>query len=163
MSDAFQSLDSDWRFTYLNPRAEAILERRREDLLGKNVWEEFPDLVGSRFDGECHRAVREQVPVRFAESAGRTGRTIEVRAHPVPDGLAIYFTDVTEERLREARLRQTQRLETIGRVTAGVAHDFNNLLAAVGGFARLGQVAAVDARTTDYFDQIDAASQKAVG
>jgi len=111
---------------------------------------------------EYRRALREQVPVRFEETYEPLGRTLEVRAYPVPDGLAIYFSDVTTERLHQERLRQAQRLEAIGRVTAGVAHDFNNLLAAVCGFAKLGQAASVDKKTASYFDQIDSAGEKAV-
>jgi signal transduction histidine kinase len=162
MSDAFQTLDSEWRFTYLNPQCEAILDRRREDLLGKSVWDEFPEAVGTRFYDEYHRAVREQVPVRFEEAYEPLGRTLQIRAYPVSAGLAVYFTDVTQERLRDTRLRQTERLEMLGRLTAGVAHDFNNLLAAIGGFANLGKANSVDEKLTEYFDQIDSASQKAV-
>ena len=162
MSDAFFTLDSEWRFTYLNPQAEAILERRREDLLGKNMWEEFPEGVGSGFYDEYQRALREQVPVRFEEHYEPLGRTLEIRAYPVTAGLAVYFTDVTDDRRRDERLRQAQRLEAIGRVTAGVAHDFNNLLAAVRGFASLGQAASVDEKTKRYFDQIDSASEKGI-
>ncbi len=161
MSDAFQVFDSEWRFTYLNPQCEAILDRRREDLVGRCVWDEFPEALGTRFHDEYHRAVREQVPVRFEETYDPLGRTLEVRAYPIASGLAVYFTDVTEERLRDARSRQTERLEMLGRLTAGVSHDFNNLLAAIGGFANLGQAESVDERLTNYFDQIDAASKKA--
>lgn len=162
MSDAFQTLDSEWRFTYLNPQCEPILDRRRDDLLGKNIWDEFPKAVGTRFYDEYHRAVREQTPVRFEEVYEPLGRTLQVRAYPTTTGLAVYYIDVTEERLREARSRQTERLEMLGQLTAGIAHDFNNLLAAIGGFAQLGQAAAVDETITAYFDQIDAASEKAV-
>ena len=161
MSDAFFTLDSESRFTYLNPKAEAFLDRRRDDLFGHNMWEEFPESVDSRFYEQCQRALRDQVPVRFEDAWQPNGRTLEVRAYPVPGGLAVYFTDVTDERLRDERLRQAQRLEAIGRVTAGVAHDFNNILAAVRGFANLGQRAAVDAKTKAYFDEIDSASRRA--
>jgi signal transduction histidine kinase len=162
MSDAFFTLDSDWQFTYLNPQSELILQRRREDLIGRNVWEEFPEVVGSLFEDEFRRAVGEQEPARFEEDHVPPGRTLEVRAYPVTEGLAVYFTDVTNERLRDARLRQTQRLEALGQLTAGVTHDFNNLLMAVGGFAQLGQAGAVDEATTGYFDQIESASQTGV-
>jgi PAS domain S-box-containing protein len=162
MSDAFFTLDSEWRFTYLNPQTEVILERRREDLVGKDLWEAFPEAVGSRFADEYRRALREQVPVRFEETYEPLGRTLEVRAYPVPHGLAVYFSDVTTERLHDERLRQAQRLEAIGRVTAGVAHDFSNLLAAVCGFAKLGQAACVDEEAARYFNEIDSAGQRAV-
>ena len=100
--------------------------------------------------------------MHFEETYGPLGQTFEARAYPVTDGMAVYFTDVTEQRAREARLRQAQRLESIGRVTASVAHDFNNLLTAIGGFACLGQHIAVDGPTRTCFDQIASASERAV-
>ena len=161
MSDAFFTLDKEWRFTYLNPQTEAILQRSRADLIGKNMWEEFPEGVGTRPGDEYRRALREQVPVRFEEDYGSLGRRLEIRVHPIPNGLAVYFSDVTTARRQEEHHRESQRLEAIGRVTAQVAHDFNNLLAAVRGFAQLGQAAAVDEKTTRFFDQIDDAGHRA--
>ena len=161
MSDAFFTLDEEWRFTYLNPQTEAILERPRADLVGKNMWEELPEAVGTHTEDEYRRALGEQVPVRFEEHYGHLGRTLNIRVHPIPDGLAVYFSDVTAARRQEDRLRESQRLEAIGRVTAEVAHDFNNLLAAVRGYAQLGRTAAGDEQTTRYFDQIDEAGQRA--
>ena len=162
MSDAFFTLDPEGRFTYLNPQSETFLKRRREDLVGMVVSEAFPEVVGSRFADEFRRALRERVPVRFEEAYEPLDRTLEVRAYPVTDGLAVYFTDVTDERLRDERRRQAQRLEAIGRVTAGVAHDFNNILTGIGGFAGLGRAAAVDETSRTYFDQIASGSQRAV-
>jgi PAS domain S-box-containing protein len=160
MSDAFFTLDHAWRFTYVNPQTEVILERRRDDLIGRSVWEEFPATAGSVFDEELRQATERQVPARFEEHFERLDRTLEVRGYPVSDGLAVYFTDVTTERLREARLRQTERLEMLGQLTAGVAHDFNNVISAVGGFAQLGRTNSADETTVNYFDQIHAASER---
>jgi len=161
MSDAFFTLDEEWRFTYLNPQTEAILQRSRADLIGKNMWEEFPEGVGTRPDDEYRRALREQMPVRFEEHYEPLGRTLEIRVHPIPNGLAVYFSDVTTVRRQEERLRESQRLEAIGRVTAQVAHDFNNLLAAVRGFAELGRAAAIDEKTTHFFNEINNAGTRA--
>jgi PAS domain S-box-containing protein len=162
MSDAFFTLDADWRFTYLNPQTEGILDRSREDLLGQNMWEEFPELAGTGFEAAYRRAHEEQVTVRFEADYEPLRRTLEIRVYPVLDGLAVYFSDVTSERRRDAEQRQTQRLEVLGRVTAGVAHDFNNLLTAIGGFARLGQLKSdTDGKDAYYFEQIIAASETA--
>jgi PAS domain S-box-containing protein len=162
MSDAFVTVDSDWRFTYLNAQSEAILDRRREDLLGKNMWDEFPEGVGSRFYDEYHRAVRDQVTVQVEELFVPLGRVLEVNAYPVSNGLALYFRDVTAQRLLEAEVAQTQRLESLGRLAAGVAHDFNNLLTAIKGYASLGDAASHNPeKTKRYFAAIDAASQTA--
>lgn len=67
ITEAFFTLDREWRFSYLNSEAERVLDRSREDLLGKYVWEEFPDAVGSMFYEKYHRAMTEQVRVEFEE------------------------------------------------------------------------------------------------
>ena len=161
MSDAFLSLDKGWHFTYLNPQAEVIAERDRRDLVGKNLWEEYPELVGSTFDIEYRRAVREQVPVRFEALVEQLDRRLEIRAYPVAEGLAVYFSDVTEQRQRDDRLHQTERLEMLGQITAGIVHDFTNLLAASGGFAAMGEADAPDEKIAGYFHAITTANKKA--
>src|SRR3712207_1193294 len=71
ITEEFYALDREWRFTYVNERALYFLQRitgqelAREELLGKNLWESFPELVGSEVDHTCHEAMREQKPVHF--------------------------------------------------------------------------------------------------
>jgi PAS domain-containing protein len=105
--------DRDQLVTTRASLGRMILERPREDLVGKNLWEELPTAVGSLFDAELRRVLGEQVPARFEEDYEPIGRTLEVRAYPVSEGLAVYYTDVTNERLRDARLRQPERLLTM--------------------------------------------------
>jgi PAS domain S-box-containing protein len=105
ISDAFYFLDNDWRFAFLNGRAEALLRRGRRDLLGKNVWEEFPEAVGSTFQKQFERAVAEGQPVRFQEFYPPLEAWVEMNAYPTSEGLAVYFHDITKNRVRDEQLR----------------------------------------------------------
>jgi PAS domain S-box-containing protein len=106
ITDGFFSLDRAWRFAYLNREAERLLGTRREALLGHEIWKEFPSLVQSPFYAAYQYAVREQTPVSFeTRSVVRPDRWLEVKANPTPEGLAVYFHDVTPRYLAQERLR----------------------------------------------------------
>lgn len=104
ITDAFFTLDSDWRFTYLNEEAQRLLGRRREELLGRSVWEEFPATVDSEFETEYRRAVREHRPVEFDAFYEPLETWFEVRAYPSDEGLAVYFHDITDRKEAEEEI-----------------------------------------------------------
>src|SRR3954453_11154211 len=105
ITDAFYALDRDWRFTYVNPQAELLLRQSRDELLGKVVWEEFPESVGSAFDRTYHEALATGRAVTLEEYYPPLGTWFEVRAYPSADGLSVYVRDVTERRRAEEALR----------------------------------------------------------
>ncbi|MBD3883653.1 PAS domain S-box protein [Phormidium tenue FACHB-886] len=113
ITDAFVAFDRDWRYTYINRAAAAILHRTPADLLGKHVWNEvFPELVGGIAYREMHRAVAEQVPVSWDEFGESIQCWLEVNAYPSAAGVAVYFRDVTERKQAEAeRERLLRELE----------------------------------------------------
>ncbi len=144
MTDAFFALNHQWEFTYLNCQAEHLLRRSRAELLGKNVWAEFPEAVRLKFFEQYQRAVAEQVSVVFEEFYPPLEKWFEVQAYPSEDGLSVYFRDVTErKRAEEAlhqserQLRQAQKMEAVGQLAGGIAHDFNNLLTGIIGRSEL--------------------------
>ncbi len=108
VTDAFYAVDREWRFTYLNAHAETVLRRTRDDLLGKNLWKEFPQAVGSPFQEHFQQAVTEQRSVFFEEYYPPLDLWAEVRAYPSPSGLSVYFTDAGPRRRREEELRQAE-------------------------------------------------------
>jgi PAS domain S-box-containing protein len=105
MSDALFAVDRDWRFVYVNPRAEALLQRHQSDLLGKELWAEFPDALGSVFEERYRRAAAGQQAVTFEAYFPPLAVWVEVRAYPSEDGLAVFFQDITTRRELEAAAR----------------------------------------------------------
>ncbi|HEX7117537.1 MAG TPA: PAS domain S-box protein [Longimicrobiales bacterium] len=109
ITDGFLAFDRDWRVTYVNARGEEFLGRARDELLGANYWDAFPELVGSRFYVEYYRAVADRVPVRFeAESRVNPGQVLEVHAYPSEDGLSVYFQNITERKRAVEALRASE-------------------------------------------------------
>ncbi len=104
ISDAFFALDKEWNFTYLNNQSSILLERPVDELLGKNVWTEFPEAVGSLFEEEYQIAVETKQTRKFQAFYPPLGKWFDVSAYPIPEGLAVYFRDVTGEREDQEQL-----------------------------------------------------------
>jgi diguanylate cyclase (GGDEF)-like protein/PAS domain S-box-containing protein len=126
ITDAFYTLDHEWRFTYLNREAERLFQRPRAELLGKGLWDEFTALKGKIGYFEFHRAVRENCTVVFENYYAPYDTLFEVRAYPSEEGLTVYFRDVTEARKTEESLRiSEERFRTIARSTTDVVWDWD--------------------------------------
>jgi PAS domain S-box-containing protein len=108
ITDAFYALDTEWRFTYVNREAERLLQRPRGELLGRRIWDEFPEAMASAFNAMFNRAVAERRTVEFEECYPPLDGWFEVRAYPSSAGLAVYFRDVSRRRAAEAALRESE-------------------------------------------------------
>ncbi|MEG4535052.1 ATP-binding protein [Microcoleus sp. D2_18a_D3] len=107
IGEAFFALDETWRFTYVNQFAEKMLDRIRGDLIGKNLWEEYPGLIGSEFERIYWSAIRDRVAGSVTAFYPDHDRWYEVRSYPAAHGITIYFKNVTDQIQAEAALRQT--------------------------------------------------------
>lgn len=130
MTDAFYTVDRDWNFTYINKEYEKVQQRDRAGLLGRNVWELFPYGKERRYFKEYDHALREQVSVHFEEYNPFNGMWVSASAYPIKSGLAIYFRDITDEKLMREKLAQEgQNLRAIINNTRdliwSVDRDFN--------------------------------------
>jgi len=123
MPAGFYSLDRDWRFTHVNAEAERLLGRSREDLLGKVLWDDWPAANNSEFEENYRTAVRTGLPVSFdAYYPAPLDGWYELRAWPTPDGLSVYFLEVTERRqVQQQAERAAERLALLARVSAELA------------------------------------------
>jgi two-component system, cell cycle sensor histidine kinase and response regulator CckA len=141
-TDGFFSLNEQWNFTYLNPEAERLLARKRHELLGKELWAEFPELLGSRFETNYRLVLSEQQPVEF-EASDRAGKIwFEMHAYPSGSGISVFFRDVTERKRTEEERLTTSKLDSLGTMAGGIAHDLNNILTVISGNIGLAQIEA---------------------
>ncbi|MGI8812106.1 MAG: PAS domain S-box protein [Pyrinomonadaceae bacterium] len=113
ISDAFYILDPDWKFTYINRQAELLLERETAELIGKTVWNEFPEAVESAFFHQFHRATSEHVTVTFEEYYQPLQSWFEVRAYPSTDGLSVYFRNISDRKQIEASRLERSRIDAL--------------------------------------------------
>lgn len=109
ITDAFFALDREWRFTYLNPQAEIVLDREPGDALGKNIWEEYPGLQGSEFEKAYRAAMDEHISSTVTAYYPDHGRWYEVHAFPASNGITVYFRNITDRVQSEDNLRRIQR------------------------------------------------------
>jgi PAS domain S-box-containing protein len=104
----FIFLDRDWRIRDANDAAMAVIGRPRGQLIGESYWECFPEAVGSEFEAAYRRAVQEQRVETVVALSKAYGRWFQVNAYPTPEGLSLFFRDVTERREQENALRESE-------------------------------------------------------
>lgn len=128
----------DYRFVEINPAFET--QTGLKNARGRLIRELIPDNEAHWFELYGQVALTGQ-PAHLVNEVKGLGRWYEVSAYrvggPGSRKVAVLFNDITESRQAEERLRQAQKLESLGLLAGGVAHDFNNLLVGVIGNASL--------------------------
>ena len=147
VQDAIFIVDTEWRITYVNPRFEELLRVDAADVVGQELWEGFPAALGGGFEHAYRRAVDTGHPQTVVEYFHPTGSWYEARAFPGPEGLVVYFSDVTERVEHQERLeriaaiertnadRYRQLDETKTAFLTAVSHELRTPLAVVSGLA----------------------------
>ncbi|MEH2460289.1 PAS domain S-box protein [Nostoc sp.] len=111
MSDAFITLDRDWRIIYQNGEAERINGKRRTQVIGKSHWEEWPLLLGTNLERQYRRALAEQIPVHFEHHyyfPSKCDVWLEIHAYPCEDGLDIFFRDISKRKQAEKAVQASE-------------------------------------------------------
>ncbi|MBU7586368.1 MAG: PAS domain S-box protein [Nostoc sp. TH1S01] len=109
VTDAFVALDRNWCYTYVNQRAGQIFNRHPEDLIGKNIWEEFPEAVEQNLYQIYHQALAEQQIIEMEEFYLPWGLWFENRIYPTQEGLSIFFQDITRRKSAELALENSEK------------------------------------------------------
>ena len=126
VTDAYLSIDTQWRFTYMNPQAERLLNFTIDDIGGKTIWEVYPGLIGSPFETAYRNTVKNRVPQSVTSYYPDHDRWYEVHSYPSATGISVYFRDVTTARRAEIALRGTEeRFRLAADAVNGIIYEWD--------------------------------------
>ena len=176
IGDGVITTDIDGFVTRMNPVAETLTGWSSEDALGNALQDVFPvfdtrkttqpvDPVEKIMNAEKAAGLTSHVILRRRD--GREFRIADSGA-PIRDtdgdiiGTVLVFRDITEQFIEDERRRQSQKMESVGRLAGGIAHDFNNLLGGILGYAQLlEEFADVDETVGEYAENIAVTAERA--
>ena len=99
IQDGFVALNHYWHFIYVNKRAAEYVEVDSDDLMGQNIWERFPELIGTIYEKKFRRAMDEH-EIQYFEALGifMTDQFFDFSVYPSVDGISIYWRNITEHK-----------------------------------------------------------------
>ena len=104
ITDGFYTMDRDWRITHVNAQMLSMVSRRREDVIGRVLWDEFPSMFGTSFEEGYRRAMNGGAEVTIEAFFGPWSRWISAKAFPSEGGLVVQVRDVSAERAARRHL-----------------------------------------------------------
>jgi len=107
IQEGFYSVDRNWHITYVNRRAAENLGYSPEDLIGKNIWEEFPKLLGTEHEARTRRAMESREVQRYEIRGVLTDKWYKISIYPSDKGISIYWQDITERKQAEDALQKS--------------------------------------------------------
>lgn len=130
IQDGFLAINRDWRITYINERAASNGYFRPEELIGENIWDKFPYLVGHILETNYRKAMEERVSIQFEMPGKLHDIWYEVRIYPTADGITVYWLDKTDRKrvenelvISEKNLAVSQEIAHIGSYTWDLEKD----------------------------------------
>jgi len=142
ITDGFFVVDRSWTILYLNSLAEMVAGRKREDVIGKHLWNEFPHLVGTTIHKQYTEAMESGKASSFEEFLPMANAHFETFLYPSPEGLSIYFRDISaryefERQLKLAQSKAAEGERTKSRFLAHISHEVRSPMNGVLGILSL--------------------------
>jgi PAS domain S-box-containing protein len=105
IQDGFLAIDRDWRITYINHPAAQLHNFEPEELVGRNFWDTFPNLLGTPLERNYRRVMDQPKSIKFEMQPELQGPWFQISVYPSQTGISAYWQDITEHKLVENTLR----------------------------------------------------------
>ena len=126
ISDAFMAFDNQWNYTYINKKAGELFRRDPASLLGKNLWNEFPDAVGSDTWKMFHTALSDQQYCSNIDYYAPFDLWHENYIYPSANGISVFIKNITDQKKAEEEVnRANERFQLITNATNDVVWDYD--------------------------------------
>ncbi len=106
ITDGFLSFDRNWRVLEVNRRGAEYLGLDTAEMIGRSVWDVFPNARGGAFERHYQKAFESGEKIHFEAQSKTTGRWFEAHVHPSRDRMSVFFREVTERRQHEQRMKE---------------------------------------------------------
>lgn len=141
ISDGFYLLDHDWRFAYVNRKAQNMFSLSSDNVMGKNHWLAMPSQEILALKNDYERCVHDGQTRTRNITLARKGMELEIRLYPSEQGLSVYCRDITESHLYEQAQQAQRAAETANKAKSEflsrISHELRTPLNAVIGFAQI--------------------------
>ncbi|TND08364.1 MAG: multi-sensor signal transduction histidine kinase [Bacteroidetes bacterium] len=124
--EGFFTVDDNWVVTYWNRMARLLTNIPKEKVLGRDIRKVFSEVREPDLFSKYEEAARESKPLRFQHHNAKTGRTYDTQAYPVKNGLAVFFREITSQKLGDQLLKEAkERYDIVAKATSDVIWDWN--------------------------------------
>ncbi|MEO7083975.1 MAG: PAS domain S-box protein [Gemmatimonadaceae bacterium] len=162
-------VDENWCVTQWNRAAETLFGWTADDVLGESSPFLPPNLSPDERARQLASEKTNYGKLAEVRQTRKDGTPVDVlmASAPLTDsrgnrtGSIAVFTDLTERKLLEEQLRQSQKMEAIGTLAGGIAHDFNNILTVITSYSSLLLEEAADETQRAQLAEVAAAAKKA--